>query len=190
MNLSGIRTELDRLRGQLAHAQQQYREEKEHLAEAKVRLQVVQQAQVFLQQAAQGVQTTAQKQVAQIVSRCLRAVFPEPYQLKIHFERRRGKTEAEFLYVDQQGNHVDPALTSGGVLDVASLALRLVSLMLTLPPLRRLLVLDEPFGHVSAENLPRMGRLLESLSQELGMQFVIVTHSPQLQIGKVIEVKS
>ena len=183
---SSTRAKLDRLRGQLTHHRQQAREEKAHLAEAKLHLQTVQSAQEFLQQAAQGVQTEAQRQVAQIVSRCLAAVFPEPYRLKIHFERRRGKTEAEFIYVDRSGNHLEPGCTSGGVLDVASLALRLVALVLTMPPARRLLVLDEPWAHVAGENLPRLAALLESLTTELGVQWLIVTHNPQLEIGRTI----
>ena len=86
------------------------------------------------------------------------------------------------------GYKLKPSLTSGGVLEVASLALRLSSLMLTLPPARKFISLDEPFGALDAENKPRVAALLESLAKELDVQFLIVTHDPTFRIGKVIEI--
>ena len=76
---------------------------------------------------------------------------------------------------------MDP-LECGGVLDVACFALRVASLILTKPPRRRLLILDEPFHFLSLEganghkNLLRARELVHSLAEELGIQFIVVTH--------------
>ena len=57
------------------------------------------------------------------------------------------------------------------------------------PPRRRLIVLDEPFKFVSdrGDYRARARDLLDALSTELGFQFVIVTHDPTFEIGKVID---
>ncbi len=143
-------------------------------------------AQKILQQVAQQVQNKAHAQVARVVSRCLEAVFEEPYSVAIEFVQRRGKTEAEFAYYKGE-RRCDPRQTSGGVMQVVALALRLVALCLSRPPRRRLLVLDEPLQGVSAHNLQKMSTLIETLSRDMGVQFVIVTHNRELQVGKVIE---
>src|SRR5205085_6816592 len=119
----------------------------------------------ILQETAEKMQNKAHKQVAKVVSRCLSAVFEEPYELKIQFEQKRGKTEAEFVYI-RNGNEVRPLVTSGGVLSVVGLALRLAGLMMNMPPARKLLILDEPLAGLSKTNLEKMGVLLETLSRE------------------------
>ena len=71
--------------------------------------------------------------------------------------------------------------------EVAALALRLAALVLGLPPAQKVLVLDEPFRGVSDANLPRVAELLKTLSADMGVQFVISTHSEMLKLGKVVE---
>ena len=164
-------------------------EEKETLQKANTQLEVTQEGQKFIQELAQQVQQKAHKQIARVVSRCLSAVFGGDYQLRIEFEKKRGKTEATFVYM-KDGHRVNPHVDSGGVMEVTSLALRLASLVMTMPPARKLLVLDEPFRGLTDENLQKMAILLESLSAELGVQVIITTHDPQLQIGKVIHLEA
>jgi hypothetical protein len=49
-------------------------------------------------------------------------------------------------------------------------------------------VADEPFKFVNGEEeQERVATLLETLSQELAIQFIIVTDDSWLKIGKVIE---
>ncbi len=185
-NLSDLRRQLDR---RLARRQQLAESIKKEIKAKEVAdefVQTVTQAQQAIQEVAQQVQQQAHKQVARVVSKCLSAVFEQPYQLKIDFERKRGRTEAEFVYLCE-GRKVAPRQTSGGVLDVAALALRLASLVLTIPQARRLLVLDEPFQGLSSKNLQKMAALIETLAKELDLQIIIVTHDAELQIGKVVE---
>lgn len=186
MNTSLLRKQLDKSLLKRQQAISQIEEEKERLAVASEELETALIAQQCLQKIAQAIQNQAHKQIAQVVSRCLSAVFEEPYELSIDFVQRRGRTEAEFVYV-RDGQKINPMVTSGGVLDVVALALRLTAIVLTLPPARRLLCLDEPFLGVSATNMPKMAALIGSLSKELGVQFIIASHSDALKIGKVVE---
>ena len=144
-------------------------------------------AQQILQAVVQTVQREIHTRVASVVCRCLEAVFDEPYEFRIHFERKRGQTEARLVFV-RDGAEIDPISASGGgVVDVASFALRLACLMLTRPPVRRLVVLDEPFKFVSKGYRPAVRAMLETLSTEMGVQFVVVTHIDELRTGTVID---
>jgi len=49
-------------------------------------------------------------------------------------------------------------------------------------------VMDEPFRFVSEEFRDRVKALLETLSEEMKTQFVMVTHINELKMGKVIEI--
>jgi DNA repair exonuclease SbcCD ATPase subunit len=144
-------------------------------------------AQKVAQLVAQTVQQKAHDRIAGVVSKCLEAVFDEPYEFKINFEQKRGRTEASLVFV-REGLSVDPLSASGGgVVDVAAFALRLSCLLLARPAVRRLVVLDEPFRFVSAEYRPRVRGMLEGLARDLGVQFVMVTHDEAYKTGKVIE---
>ncbi len=162
------------------------KEEKENLEKAKQRLENVQEAQIIVQDVAQTLQNTAHRRIASVVSKCLRLVFDYPYQFKIHFDKKRGKTEARLSFL--RGNlEVSPlGATGGGVIDVAAFALRLASLILSLPPRRRLLVLDEPFARLSVEYRPQVAETLEVIAEDLGVQIIQITHSSELEIGKIV----
>lgn len=141
-----------------------------------------------VQAVAHVVQQETHTAIASVVTRCLQAVFPDPYEFQILFEERRGRTEARLVFV-RDGEAVSPLDSSGGgVVDVAAFALRLACLMLAQPARRRLVVLDEPFKFVSADYLPAVRQLLEDLAAELGVQFVMVTHLEELCCGKIVEI--
>ena len=64
----------------------------------------------------------------------------------------------------------------GGILDVAAFGLRLACLMLQRPQPARVLILDEPFRFVSSHYRSNVRALLSELSQEMGVQIIMVTH--------------
>lgn len=146
-------------------------------------------AQKVIQTVAARTQQEAHDRIAGIVTRCLRAVFgSSSLPFKIDFVQKRGKTEATLTFADEKGRPIDPNDGSaGGEIDVAAFALRVAAVMFQRPARRRLLVLDEPFKMVSKEYVPALAELIEKLSDEVDFQFVIVTHSEDLQVGKVIK---
>lgn len=151
-------------------------------------------AQQILQNAAIAIQEDAHDKIASVVSRCLEAVFEEPYEFKIMFERKRGRTEASLVFVRGDLTLTDPINESGGgVIDVAAFALRLACLVLERPIRRRLLVLDEPFSKIrGARNRERMRSLIEDLANEFQVQFIINIDAdvyPEFTLGNVIELE-
>lgn len=146
------------------------------------------QAQEILQESAQEIQSFVHTSIRNIVNRCLSSVFKEPYTFDIVFEQKRGKTEAELVFL-REGMEVDPMTASGGgVIDVAAFALRLAALMLSVPAKQKMLVLDEPFKFVSEEYRQNIREMLVSLAEELGIKFLMVTHIDELKMGNIIEI--
>ena len=171
------------------HARRTVGEEAERLEAARDLEKACREAQVVIQALAAEVQRRAHERVAALVSRCLAAVFDDPYTFHIHFDRKRGRTEARMVF-QRGGLEVDPVTAAGGgVVDVAAFALRLSCLMLARPRVRPLLVLDEPFKMLSAGYVPRVAELQEALAKELGIQIIQVTHQELLRVGKVIELQ-
>lgn len=146
-------------------------------------------AQAVVQGLAQGIQQKVHKQIANIVTKCLRTVGWD-YDFAINFERKRGKTEARLVFL-RRGHEVKPTDASGGgPLDVAAFALRVACLMLILPKRRRVLVLDEPFKNVHGKKYQQnMAKVVETLSSDLDIQFIVVTGCDWLKIGKVINLE-
>jgi DNA repair exonuclease SbcCD ATPase subunit len=187
LSTRSYRRQLDVLASQYKAEEHAVRIEKKALSSARVQLQDAAEGKGILQLISQQVQETVHQQIAGVVSKCLECVFEEPYEFRILFENKRGRTEARLTFL-REGQEVEPLEASGGgVVDVASFALMVASILLSRPASRRLLVADEPFKGVSANNRPNVRAMLEMLSKELGFQFIMVTHSHELRCGKVIE---
>ena len=151
------------------------------------RLKTLNDCQELAQIVAQGVQQRAHSMIARVVSKCLETIFDEPYAFEIVFERKRGKTEARLVF-ERDGMEIDPMTASGGgVLDVASFALRLAAITLTKPLSRRVIIMDEPFRFLSAGYRGKVKEMLEDLAREYGFQFIMVTHIEELICGKNID---
>jgi DNA repair exonuclease SbcCD ATPase subunit len=186
--MTPLRRFADRKLQDYRHAARTAKEEKARLVAAKHSAATAREARDALQKIAQAVQQQAHEQVAKVVAQCLKAVFGEgAYEFRIEFERKRGKTEARLLFY-HQGNVLSPTgAAGGGHVDVAAFGLRLACLLLAVPRRRKLLVLDEPFRMVSRNHAVRVRELLETVSRELGVQVVQVTHDPELVAGKAVE---
>lgn len=162
------------------------------LAESEDLLVCAEEAQRIIQDVAQSVQQIAHNRIASVVTKCLGAIFEEPYEFRIDFDQKRGRTEATLVFIRGGLELTDPMNeVGGGVIDVAAFALRLACLVLERPQKRRLLVLDEPFSKIRGEhNRKRMRELVESLATEFGVQFIVCIDGdayPEFVIGNVVE---
>ena len=188
-NLQQYRNKLTKLLSQHDQVNAQVHRERHALKEAKDRVKTLLQAQQIVQTVAAAVQASAHKQIASVVTRCLETVFGEQYGFRIDFERKRGKTEAKLIIL-KEGLVLDDPLNEcgGGIVDLSALALRLVSIVLSRPAKRRLLVLDEPFRNVNgSEYRAAVNTLLPMLAKELNLQLIIATGNDWLRMGKVVE---
>lgn len=187
--LVNLQSKIDRLKTRHDFAVEAVTQERRQLKKAKQQLKAVTEAQQLAQGVAQIVQQQAHQRIAGVVTRCLSSVFGEDaYEFQIQFDRKRGKTEACLIFL-RDGQERHPLRSSGGgVVDCASFALRLSCMLLSKPQTRKLLVLDEPWKHLSEEYRPLIRQMVETLAQEMGVQIILVTHSEDFKIGKVIEI--
>lgn len=189
MNLIQARKRVNRAMADWRAAKKAHALAEVDLAEAREEETAILEAQEVINEVATAVQERMHRHIARIVGLCLRAVFEDPYEFRIRFEKRRGKTEARMVFSRDGSEYDDPINeVGGGVIDVVSLALRIAVICLK-PRLRRCLILDEPFRNIRGRGNRRRTRgMLEKLAQELGFQFVLNTDIPEYRLGRVIEV--
>lgn len=190
MSLESLRQSVDKIKGQYEQSRSTLQNEKNNLNITQEHLTNVEQAQNITQTVAQTIQQQAHKKIAHVVTACLKIVFDNMnYGFRIDFERKRKRTEAK-LVIMRDGHDVKDPLDSesGGVLDVSSFALNLSALMLSKPAVRRILIMDEPFKYVSPEYRNNIQQMLDKLSKDFNIQFIMVTsHQSQISIGKEIK---
>jgi DNA repair exonuclease SbcCD ATPase subunit len=135
-------------------------------------------AKEIVQQISMECQEACQKRIGYVVTRCLQAVFgDQALKFLLVLEPKRGQTEVRGVLVDAEGHELDPLQScGGGILDVAAFGLRLACLMLQRPQPAKVLILDEPFRFVSSHYRSNVRALLSELSQEMGVQIIMVTH--------------
>ena len=188
--MQATRKQLDRLLAERNHAARLVREEKDILNRTERRITVIEESQSILQGIAKTIQQSAHKQISGVVTQCLRSVMREDAcDFRIDFVEKRGKTEAELVFSRNEVDFHDPLNeVPGGVIDLASFALRIACLMLSRPRLQKVFVADEPFKFLNGEDYQEQVKgMLEELSQRLGIQFIIITDDDWLKVGKVIE---
>lgn len=156
-----------------------------------IEIEDIDQAQRILQSIAKKTQQELEYHISELVSLALSAVFEDPYEFVLDFVEKRNRTEAEMFFIKKNGNRIDPLSESGGgAVDIASFALIVALWNLRRKLSRNTIILDEPFRFLSRELQPKAGRMLKELSHKLGIQFIIVTHNPDLidAADKVFEV--
>ena len=186
-NLTEIKSKIHKYSVRYDTAIQTLQQYSDQLDTAVVLMEDLEKAKDIIQVVGESIQKKAHSQIAGVVSECLELVFEEPYEFKITFEKKRGKTEARLTF-EKNGNEVDPLTASGGgVVDVAAFALRLSCLVLSKPKLRKVLVMDEPFRFVSEEYRENVQQVMDKLSTEFGIQMILVTHMKELISDEVVQ---
>lgn len=123
--------------------------------------------------------------IEKLVTKGIRAVFDrEDLEFKLEISISRGDVAVKPVIVCEYNNktlETDIIEGHGGGLgDVVSFVLRVVVLSLIRPQRARLLVLDEPFKHVSSEYLPAVAELMKELRKITKLQIIMVTHKSEL----------
>lgn len=117
------------------------------------------------------------KNIDKLVSAGLKLVFDDQsLEFRTIMDKSRGKTSLKFELLE--GGRSSPIMTSygGGVLAVAGVLLRVVTI--TALGLKRVLLLDESLSHLADAYIPNASKLLKKLCKELDFTIVVVTHLP------------
>jgi len=179
-NIQTLRNRLEQQKGQKIQIEKSLSLLQSELNESKRSLRRCEQAREIIRIVGMETQKQLQYHISDITSLALEAVFPDPYELEVEFIERRNKTECD-LYFVRGDMRVDPLTASGvGAVDVAAFALRIASWSMAKPHSRNTIILDEPFRFLSVDYQEKASIMLQTLSQKLGIQFIIITHEQTL----------
>lgn len=147
---------------------------KKNIKSSKKELKNVETAQVIIQTVAEQTQKQLVYQLTEIVDLALSSVYDDPYEFRLDFIQKRGKTEADIYFV-RNGKRRNPMTGSGGgVVDVASFALRLA--LWSLNNTEKTIIIDEPFKNLDKKRQIKAGEMITLLSKKLGIQFILTSH--------------
>jgi hypothetical protein len=174
-------------RDTLQYQKDHYLQKIDYLIERQKTIEIVQ---ALVQKVAKETQEQLKFQIEDIVKTCIDTCFPDEYDFKVEFEIKRGKTECALKFY-KNGHEIDDLLESGGggVVDVASLGLRVAAWCLG--NTANTLVLDEPGKFVSRCLVRQFADVIKVLSEKLGLQIIMVSHIPEFieNSEKVFNVK-
>ena len=182
---------LEQAKGRRAFIASQGQHLTEELEALARHLENLQKAQEVFQLVAKETMQSLETQWSSLVTMALRAVFPDAPAFRLKIDTARGRPECEFCFV--QGDEESSVLetTGGGVLDVASFALRVAywSLKQSAP----VFLLDEPFKFVSPDLQGRVELMLRMFCEQFGVQIIMVSHAervfPNSEMDRVLVCK-
>ncbi len=137
-----------------------------------------QKARAIVQKVAEDCQKKIEFQISNLVSLALASVFPDPYEFKVSFVQRRNRTECDLLFVKNDEECEPLTAAGGGVVDIASFALRVA--IWSLKKTRPTFILDEPAKFVSVDLQNKVSAMLKELSEKLKIQIIMVSHLPEI----------
>jgi len=140
-------------------------------------------ARIIIQQVADETQQQLKSIISSLVTLCVNVVFPDDeIVFEVEINQKRGRTEACFFISDRNGKRIDDILDSdgGGLGDIISIALRIAFIRLSKNKFKCLL-LDEPtkFLH-NVDAQERVNQMLMTVSEDLGIQFIIISDQNEL----------
>lgn len=143
------------------------------------RLAVIESAVKVIQSIATELQTSVKDKIVSTVQAAIDDTFPN-VKFNMELTSKRNQTELDIYVTDEEGNRqaiLDGC--GGGLKDVISFALRVAvwSLDKDSAPV---IMLDEPFKFMSEGHRNQGAELLHTLSHNLGVQFVVVSHVPEI----------
>ncbi len=168
--LEYMKGERDSLQRSIANTEGQLQEHKRNLIRHERALEIVKQV---------GLETQRQLEyhLSEQVSLAMEAIFDDPYQLRLDFQEKRGKTEVDILFTRRDLEFPPLGSAGGGTIDVASLALRIAYWSMRQDKkVRPLLLLDEPFSQLKGVEANRRAlAIVNEISHRLGMQIIMIS---------------
>ncbi len=178
MKIENYRYLLEQKKGQLTVVESTVKLLNQQMNKLSTRLDDVKEARQIIQVVAQETQKQLEYHISGLVSQALATVFDDPYELKLEFLLRRGKTEADLLFTrpELEGG-IKPMRSAGfGAVNIASFALRVALWSLKRPRTRNLLIMDEPFDNLRGKGeRDRAVTMVKELSEKLGLQIILIS---------------
>lgn len=111
-----------------------------------------------------------------VITMAINEVFGFDYKFSIEVSSEK-RVLTKFKLIKPDGMELDIMEScGGGIVDVVAFVLKALMLASIRPRRQSVMFMDESFAHVSEEYVPKVAALLKSLSAQLNMKFLLVTH--------------
>lgn len=120
--------------------------------------------------------------IASIITTALQDIKDPTLTFKINYKLERNQPTTEFVVFNTKyKTEMDVMASCGGtIVDLVEFPLKVSLLLKWQPQLSRILVLDESFKHVAAVDRFALANFIHQLSERLGLQIILVSHSDEL----------
>lgn len=115
--------------------------------------------------------------IEKLVTDALKFIFEKDYKFKMNPQVKRGTMSYSFTLNDNDTEIMDAE--GGGVVQVISVLMRIVTISIAKPELKKVLVLDESLGMLSTEYIANASKFIKDLGTKLGFTIVLVSHQDQ-----------
>jgi len=139
----------------------------------------LEQVSLILQKLSEKQREIAKMRLEELGTQALQYSLGSNYRMVIELSESRKRPQAFLFVVDEdKGIKTSPLDDNGGgIIDIISIALRLVVLQAHEPVINGPIILDEPFKMVSKEYIPMLSDFLKKISNDFGRQIIMVTHN-------------
>lgn len=115
-----------------------------------------------------------------LVTAGIQAIFQDEISFHIRPKVRGNQVTMDFVLKNPDGSETDLiGSRGGGLISIIGVVLQIVTIRLMQDKIHQVLVLDEPFSHLSAEYVEPCANFLRKLSDDLDVQIIMVTHQPE-----------
>jgi len=152
----------------------------EQLKELNKELKSLQETRDIFKKASIMTQNYLAKHLSSIVTKTLMTIF---YEKNVHFftefVERRNTTECD-MWIEEDGRKYDLMGSRGySMVDIISFSLLIAYILLH--DSDNVLIIDEPFRNLSSNKHEITSKMINEMSSELGIQFIISTHIEALK---------
>ena len=187
--LEDLRAQYQRLTGQEQQQQQQVVELAAEIETRTAQGKITTLTKAVIQELANNARQEFKGEVDGLVTLAVRSVFAENFEFDLQMTTDGGRLNCrpvvwETIHTDEgdvRSEYTPQDEMGGSVLDPIGVALRVVLQSFQQNPSRVFFLLDEPMKNVGHGALLILaGKLLAELSHSLNLQFLIITHEPEL----------
>jgi DNA repair ATPase RecN len=133
---------------------------------------------IVLQKMAERQRRAAANKLQNLGTSALQYAVSPNYSMEIDITPVKKKPNAEVLICKNNGIKTDPEDSNGGgIIDITSLGLRVITLETHDPFINGPLIFDEPGKMVSKEYIPDLAEFIKKVSNDFGRQIILVTHN-------------
>lgn len=125
-------------------------------------------------------QEEIKNRIEKLITLAIRSVFERDFTFKLDLQNKNNRVYAVPTIIDGEHEFTDiKEDLGGGMIDIISLAFKIVLWSLESPKKRNVFIIDEPF-RFTGKLVKKAGYMLKYLSKELQFQVIMVSHDDEL----------